>query len=65
MTRTRTTRVRVAVVDCDPNRRPQLCAASLDAEGGRGLVLVDAMSARWGVHTTGWGKRVWADLEAP
>ncbi|WKU46713.1 ATP-binding protein [Streptomyces sp. VNUA116] len=31
-------------------------------EGGRGLVLVDALSWRWGYDRRRWGKVVWAEL---
>jgi anti-sigma regulatory factor (Ser/Thr protein kinase) len=30
--------------------------------GGRGLVLVDALSDHWGVDLLPWGKRVWAEI---
>ncbi|MGW9032524.1 ATP-binding protein [Streptomyces sp. NPDC055722] len=30
--------------------------------GGRGLVLVDALSDQWGVDLLPWGKRVWAEI---
>ena len=33
-----------------------------DAEGGRGLLLVDALSTRYGVQADPNGKRVWAEL---
>lgn len=33
-----------------------------DAEGGRGLVLVDALATRYGVEADATGKRVWAEL---
>ncbi|WP_433545720.1 ATP-binding protein [Streptomyces sp. CA-294286] len=33
--------------------------------GGRGLVLVDALSANWGVRPRDPGKTVWAHLSAP
>lgn len=33
-----------------------------DARGGRGLLIVDALSARWGMHEHGTGKQVWAEL---
>lgn len=54
--------VRIAVVDKDRNE-PQMRAAGPDDERGRGLAIVDAMSARWGVDLLRWGKRVWADVE--
>ncbi|KLJ04004.1 ATP-binding protein [Streptomyces albidoflavus] len=33
-----------------------------DALDGRGLVLVDAVAARWGADPKRWGKRVWAEV---
>ncbi|WP_051796334.1 ATP-binding protein [Streptomyces sp. NRRL S-87] len=43
-------------------RRPTLLPAGLDAEGGRGLVLVGALALRWGVRErNGPGKTVWAE----
>lgn len=56
-------RVRIGVVDRD-RTRPQVKPMSLDAESGRGLVLVEAMSSVWGVDLLPGGKEVWADLEA-
>jgi anti-anti-sigma regulatory factor len=38
------------------------CPASTDPDAPRGLLLVDAMSARWGSHPTRDGKVVWATL---
>ena len=55
-------RVRIGVVDRDPNR-PMVKAVSLDAESGRGLLLIEAISSTWGVDVLPDGKRVWADLE--
>jgi anti-sigma regulatory factor (Ser/Thr protein kinase) len=34
------------------------------AEAGRGLLLVDALSTRWGVTAWPTGKRVWAELHS-
>ncbi|MFI8928259.1 ATP-binding protein [Streptomyces sp. NPDC053474] len=34
-------------------------------EDGRGLVLIDALSWRWGYDLHRWGKIVWAELVAP
>ena len=34
-----------------------------DSESGRGLLLVDALSHRWGSRLTGEGKEVWFELE--
>ena len=38
-------------------------AAGPDEPGGRGLLLVDALSREWGVSTTADGKTVWAEVE--
>lgn len=58
-------RVRVSVSDDGPGmpvggdgRR-----ASVDAEGGRGLELVEALSLAWGVVPEDRGKTVWFELE--
>ncbi|MEU5532699.1 ATP-binding protein [Streptomyces sp. NPDC020362] len=34
-------------------------------ETGRGLVLIDALSYRWGYDRKRWGKTVWAELAVP
>ncbi|SDM17261.1 ATP-binding protein [Allokutzneria albata] len=35
-----------------------------EADGGRGLLLVEALSVAWGTEVTAAGKRVWATLSA-
>ncbi|MET9322560.1 ATP-binding protein [Streptomyces sp. NPDC003038] len=47
--------------------RPELRHPEPDAEHGRGLQLVDALSHRWGVspRAGGIGKTVWSELKAP
>ncbi|WP_249399929.1 ATP-binding protein [Streptomyces argyrophylli] len=55
-------RVRVAVID-KSTARPVMQAPDPDAEGGRGLALVAALSCQWGTDSLAWGKRVWADVE--
>ncbi|MFF4860966.1 ATP-binding protein [Streptomyces sp. NPDC001231] len=57
--------VRVEVSDTHPGH-PELpesaAQASVDADGGRGLFLVEAVADRWGVDgRTGPGKTVWAE----
>ncbi|MEV4879838.1 ATP-binding protein [Streptomyces cyaneofuscatus] len=53
-------RVRVSVVDLS-KEHPTARATDADAESGRGLVIVEALSSgRWGVDPLPWGKRVWA-----
>lgn len=56
--------VRVEVSDTHPDR-PDFSApahVATDAEGGRGLLLVTVLAARWGVAgRTGPGKTVWAE----
>ncbi|MFI1835684.1 ATP-binding protein [Streptomyces olivaceoviridis] len=54
-------RLRVAVVD-KSRRVPELHIVGPDAIGGRGLLLVDALSDRWGTDLLPWGKRVWAEI---
>jgi anti-sigma regulatory factor (Ser/Thr protein kinase) len=53
--------VLVRVRDSSPET-PTRRDADLDAEGGRGLLLVEHLSARWGTYTTeaSTGKVVWA-----
>jgi two-component sensor histidine kinase len=41
---------------------PVLRIAAPDAASGRGLAIVEALSAEWGVDITDRGKRVWARL---
>jgi hypothetical protein len=33
-----------------------------EAAGGRGLLLVDALSSAWGIETTAQGTTVWCEL---
>lgn len=58
------TTVRIAATDNAPGvptkRRPPP-----DALHGRGLVIVDALSTRWGVTPANDGKTVWAEFPAP
>jgi anti-sigma regulatory factor (Ser/Thr protein kinase) len=45
---------------------PRSAPAGSDAEGGRGLLVVEALSARWGYERTGYSaKVVWAELDNP
>jgi anti-sigma regulatory factor (Ser/Thr protein kinase) len=57
--------MRIAVSD-NSDRPPAPAAPRDDAEGGRGLLLVEALSARWGVHRSPvGGKVVWSELVTP
>jgi anti-sigma regulatory factor (Ser/Thr protein kinase) len=53
--------VRVNVGD-DSRRTPRTRHHSVDSGTGRGLLLVERMSTRWGVETTATGKVVWFEL---
>ncbi|WP_233228533.1 ATP-binding protein [Streptomyces sp. BSE7-9] len=57
-------RTRLEVTDPDPRALPVLRASvGADEESGRGLALLDALAARWGVaHGPGRGKTVWCEL---
>ncbi|WP_367042290.1 ATP-binding protein [Streptomyces sp. Je 1-332] len=62
--------LRLEVRDPDPRALPTLIDAASDAEAGRGMTLVDAVSDhRWGVVLCGDSKVVWCelatDLDAP
>ena len=57
--RTRAGRLRVRVSD-DGAAMPEVRTPAPDDVGGRGLVLVEALTAAWGVEPrTGGGKAVW------
>ena len=53
---------RIAVRDSSPEQ-PVLQAVGDDAENGRGLFLVQALSARWDVCFVAGGKVTWAELD--
>lgn len=58
--------VRVEVRDGSPDRLPEAGTSSLRTTRGRGLLLVDTVSAhRWGTRITGDTKAVWAELSLP
>ena len=62
--RTEDRRLRVEISDSSitaPARR----AYSPDAGTGRGMMLVEALSLRWGSERDDDGKRVWFELELP
>ncbi len=54
----------VAVSDASPEL-PSTRGADLDAEHGRGMLLVDQMADRWGADRHPNGKRVWFELTLP
>lgn len=51
----------IAVIDHSPDM-PVLRAPDLETPGGRGIFLVDRLSARWGVDPVDHGKRVWCHV---
>jgi anti-sigma regulatory factor (Ser/Thr protein kinase) len=58
---TRSDTVRIAVLD-ENSRHPAPVSEDPDALDGRGLALVDAVAARWGVEDRPIGKAVWFEL---
>ena len=56
--------VRIEVGDSRPSLDRRV-GRDLDDHGGRGLWLVQRMSARWGHHQFRHGKVVWFDIETP
>ncbi|MFI9272727.1 ATP-binding protein [Kitasatospora sp. NPDC052896] len=56
-------RLRIEVHDAREERWPQRGGGAWEAEGGRGLVLVEALVVGWGAgaRTSGVGKVVWCE----
>jgi anti-sigma regulatory factor (Ser/Thr protein kinase) len=55
--------LRIEVSDPDM-QRPVLANAGLDSDGGRGLMLVDALSSKWGYYfPDGGGKIVYCEIK--
>ena len=55
--------VRVEVRDDDPTPLRAPCKPEPDAESGRGLWLVSALSCSWGVNRNELGKTVWFEVD--
>lgn len=56
--------VRISVTDHAPGADVQLRSVADDAEGGRGLFLVEQLAAGWGSSSDANGKTVWFELRA-
>ncbi|WP_406358808.1 ATP-binding protein [Streptomyces sp. NBC_00658] len=56
------THLRIEVRDPDTRALPTLIQAGVDAEGGRGMALVDATAVRWGVDLHADHKVTWCEL---
>ncbi|MFC9285185.1 ATP-binding protein [Streptomyces sp. NPDC057052] len=54
--------LRIEVQDPDTRALPTLLDAKADSEGGRGMALVDAVAARWGVELGPDRKVTWCEL---
>lgn len=57
--------VRVEVHDGRAGELPRVRNPSLDSPNGRGMMLVDALAARWGWSEQGGRKQVWFELDTP
>lgn len=55
-------RLRLAVADASPRSPVKPTNIGWEATGGRGILLVEAVSATWGTVPVSGGKQVWADL---
>ena len=64
VTRVAEGRVRIGVTDRAPSVQVQVRISPEDDEGGRGLFLVEHLSAGWGSVSDGTGKTVWFELSA-
>jgi anti-sigma regulatory factor (Ser/Thr protein kinase) len=54
-------RLHVEVVD-HSERMPELQSPDVEAPGGRGLLIIEALADRWGVDVRGTGKAVWFEV---
>ncbi|MEV7289289.1 SpoIIE family protein phosphatase [Streptomyces sp. NPDC093252] len=55
-------RLRVAVADSSPRSPVKPTRIGWEATGGRGLLLVEALSGTWGTVPVSGGKQVWSEL---
>ncbi|MGW0611551.1 SpoIIE family protein phosphatase [Streptomyces sp. NPDC002788] len=55
-------RLRIAVADASPRTPVRPTSVGWEATGGRGILLVEALSATWGTLPVSGGKQVWAEL---
>ncbi|NUS28965.1 MAG: serine/threonine-protein phosphatase, partial [Streptomyces sp.] len=55
-------RLRVAVADSSPRTPIKPTSIGWEATGGRGILLVEAMSAAWGSLPVSGGKQVWSEV---
>ncbi|MFI2510387.1 SpoIIE family protein phosphatase [Streptomyces sp. NPDC018972] len=55
-------RLRLAVADSSPRTPVKPTSISWEATGGRGILLVEAVSAAWGTLPVSGGKQVWAEF---
>ncbi|MER6631417.1 SpoIIE family protein phosphatase [Streptomyces sp. NPDC000987] len=55
-------RLRVSVTDSSPRTPVKPTSIGWEATGGRGILLVEAMSLSWGTVPVSGGKQVWAEL---
>ncbi|MFF4545012.1 SpoIIE family protein phosphatase [Streptomyces sp. NPDC001435] len=55
-------RLRVAVADASPRTPMKPTNIGWEATGGRGILLVEAVSVAWGTLPVSGGKQVWSDI---
>ncbi|CAM5296821.1 hypothetical protein SGRIM128S_03338 [Streptomyces griseomycini] len=55
-------RLRLAVADASPRTPVKPTSIGWEATGGRGILLVEAVSAAWGTLPVSGGKQVWAEF---
>jgi anti-sigma regulatory factor (Ser/Thr protein kinase) len=55
----------IEVDDADAERLPTRQRPSVDDTSGRGLLIVEELSDRWGVRVTDHGKTVWCEVAVP
>ncbi len=55
-------RLRIAVNDASPRAPVKSASVDWEATGGRGLLLVEALSTSWGSVPLSGGKQVWSEL---
>ncbi|MET8680693.1 SpoIIE family protein phosphatase [Streptomyces sp. NPDC004647] len=58
-------RLRVAVSDLSPRAPAKPVIVGWESTGGRGILLVEAMSSSWGSVPVSGGKQVWSEIQLP